>query len=141
MTLMAAFSAAHAQSNDHAEPLLDRPFYYDLLHITGMTFVIIIFAAAILMLIKMILDSRLKHKLIEKGASESIVSQLLQPFTRDKENRNVNIKWFCILAGLGTGLALTDFFQPLGIHSLAMMSFSLSASFLGYYLFTKNRAK
>ena len=32
-------------------------------------------------------------------------------------------------------------FQPLGIHSLAIMSFSLAASFLAYYFFINHKSR
>ncbi len=88
----------------------------------------------------MILDHRVKDKLIDKGASETIITQLLKPINQES-SRDVNIKWFCILAAIGAGLALIGFFQPLGIHSMAIMSFSLAAGFLGYHYFTRKREK
>jgi hypothetical protein len=100
---------------------------------------IVVYGVLILTFIRWLLDYRLKNKLIEKGAPDHIVSQLLQPITSD--NKNVTIKWFALLMGLGTGLSFVDYFQPLGIHSLAIMSFSLAASFLGYYFYINRREK
>jgi len=138
LTMIAASFAANAQTNDHIEPLIDRGLVSDMIRTFSVLLTIILFAAAILSLIKMILDNRIKQKMIDKGASENIISQLLQPINKES-SRDINIKWFCILAGIGVGLSLINFFLPLGIHSLAIMSFSLAASFLGYYFFTKNR--
>jgi len=84
-------------------------------------------------ILKQFLDSRLKNKIVEKGVHENIVASLLQ--TSPKENRNINIKWVAILIGLGVGLTIVYYTLPLNYHSLAIMAFSLAASFLGYYLF------
>lgn len=140
LIIMAASFAAQAQTADHPEPLIDRGLVSEMVRTFSVLLTIIVFSAAILSLIKMILDNRIKSKMIEKGVSENIISQFLQPVSKES-SRNVNVKWFCILAGIGVGLALINFFQPLGIHSLAIMSFSLAASFLGYYYFAKRTEK
>ncbi|HEX8024285.1 hypothetical protein [Mucilaginibacter sp.] len=117
----------------------DSSLKFEALHLSSTILTIVIFSVVILAFIKWLLDYRLKNKLIEKGAPDHVVSQLLQPVARD--NKNVTIKWFALLMGLGTGLSFVDYFQPLGIHSLAIMSFSLAASFLGYYVFINRREK
>jgi hypothetical protein len=76
---------------------------------------------------------------VEKGISENIASSILQ--TNPKEDRNINIKWFAILAGLGTALTIINFTLPLGIHSLAIMAFCIASSFLGYFFFIKYSEK
>jgi len=117
----------------------DNSFKFKALDLSSTILTILLFSVVILTFIKWLLDYRLKNKLIEKGAPGNMVSQLLQPVIRD--NKNVTIKWFSLLTGLGLGLSLVDHFQPLGIHSLAIMSFSLAASFLGYYFFISRREK
>jgi len=92
----------------------------------------------IINIIKRIFDHRLKNKIVDKGISENIANSIL---STERENGNTNIKWFSILAGIGIGLMGVNYTQPLGFHSLAIMSFSISLSFLGYYLFTKNTNK
>ena len=94
-----------------------------------------LFMLFILAILKRILDNRLKNKIIDKGIPENIVSSILQ--TNPKEDRNLNIKWFAILTGLGIGLTIINYTLPLGFHSLAIMAFSIAVSFLGYYLFAK----
>lgn len=93
----------------------------------------------ILSIIKRIMDYRIKNKIVEKGIPENIASSILQ--TSPNENRNTNIKWFAILAGIGTGLAIIYYTLPLSILSLAIMAFCLAASFLGYYFFLKQSEK
>ena len=128
--------AAHAQNTDQFN---DENLKFESLHLSMTLLMIALFSIVILTFIRWILDYRLKNKLIEKGAPDHVVSQLLQPVTND--NKNITIKWFVMLMGLGIGLSLVDYFQPLGIHSLAIMSFSLAASFLGYYFFIKRAEK
>jgi len=93
----------------------------------------------ILAIIKRIMDYRIKNKIVEKGVPENIVSSILQ--TSPKENKNTNIKWFALLAGIGAGLTIIYYTLPLGIHSLAIMAFCIAASFLGYYFFLQQSEK
>ena len=94
-----------------------------------------LFMTFILLVLKRVYDYRLKTKIVEKGVPENIIASILQPSRN--EDGNSNIKWFSILAGIGAGLTIVNYTQPLGIHSLAIMSFCISISFLGYYFFTK----
>lgn len=93
----------------------------------------------ILAIMKRTMDHKLKDKILEKGVPDEIVSSVLK--TNPKEDRNLNIKWFAILMGLGTGLAIINYTLPIGIHSLAIMAFSIAASFLGYFFFLKQSEK
>ena len=102
-------------------------------------FVVGMFMYFIINIIRRIFDHRLKNKIVDKGISENIANSILS--TSHGENGNVNIKWFSILAGLGIGLMGVNYTQPLGFHSLAIMAFSISLSFLGYYFFTRNSEK
>ena len=102
-------------------------------------FVVILFMVFIVNLLKIFLENRMKHKIIDKGVSESAASSLLQ--TTPKNDQLTTIKWVCILAGIGGGLMIVNYTQPLGIHSLATMAFSISLSFLAYYFFAKQGGK
>ena len=102
-------------------------------------FVLILFMVFIVNVLKIFLENRMKHKIIDKGVSESAASSLLQ--TTPKNDQLTTIKWVCILAGIGGGLMIANYTQPLGIHSLATMAFSISFSFLVYYFFAKQAAK
>jgi hypothetical protein len=129
LTILLACHAVNAQG-DH------QPFRIDSELLTNISLILffILLGVFILAIMKLIFEHRVKNKLLDKGAPEDLVSQILQPVKKD--SRDAIIKWFAILAGVGIGLFLVDYFQPLGIHSLAIMSLSLSASFLGYYFFT-----
>ncbi len=102
-------------------------------------FVVALLMIFILAIVKRLLDSRIKNKIIDRGIPESIVSSILQ--ANPKEDRNSNIKWFAILTGLGIGLTIINYTLPLGFHSLAIMSFSIAAGFLGYYFFARHSEK
>jgi hypothetical protein len=84
---------------------------------------------------KLFMENRIKHKIVDNGLSETTAASILQ--TSPKNDHNINIKWFAILAGIDARLMIVNYTQPLGIHSIAIMAFSISASFLGYYFFTR----
>lgn len=122
---------AHAQDNAGINEEVFRSF--------AAIAVLISFMFFILALLKKVFEYRLKNKIVEKGINENIASSILQSTT--KEGIHINIKWFALLAGIGAGLLIVYYTQPLGIHSLAVMAFSISLSFLGYYLFIKKVGK
>jgi drug/metabolite transporter (DMT)-like permease len=111
----------------------------EIFEICATIFVVGLFMLFILTVLKQIFEHRLKNKIVDKGISENIANSILS--THSNENKNSNIKWFAILAGLGLGLTGVNYTQPLGFHSLAIMAFSISLSFLGYYFFTRNTEK
>lgn len=107
----------------------------EVFRICATIFVVLAFMVFILAILKGIFEYRLKHKIVDKGIPENIISSLLKD--NKGEGRNINIKWFAILAGLGAGLTVVNYTLPLGIHSLAIMTFSIAFSFLGYYFYLK----
>ena len=111
----------------------------EIFNICATIFVVGLTMFFIIVILKKNMDYRLKNKIIEKGIPENIISSILK--TSPKEDRNINIKWFAILTGLGAGLTIIYYSLPLGFHSLAIMAFSISISFLGYYLFIRNAGK
>lgn len=92
-----------------------------------------------LVIIKRYMDFRLKNKIIDKGISETAITSLLQINPNDTKNNN--FKWFLILIGIGTALTIIYNTLPIGIHSLAIMAFSIAASFLAYYFFLSKSEK
>lgn len=101
--------------------------------------VMVIIALFILTFLKYILESRLKNRIIEKGITENLATSILQ--TTKKDDKLQTIKWFCLLASLGAGLMWVYYTLPLDIHSAAIMAFSLSLGFLGYYFIQKQQPK
>jgi drug/metabolite transporter (DMT)-like permease len=107
----------------------------DIQVMTGIIILIALISFTILTLIKRWMDYRLKNKSIDLGLSENVINSILQDGAN--RNKNSNIKWFAILAGVGTALTIINYTLPLGIHSIAIMAFSVSTSFLGYFFFLK----
>ena len=120
-----------ANAQNINSPAIDKEIF----NVCATIFVLGLCMIFILVILKRIMEYRLKNRIIEKGIPENIVSSILQ--TNPKEDRNANIKWFAILAGLGAGLTIIYYTLPLGIHSLAIMAFCIAASFLGYFFFLK----
>lgn len=121
--------------------LADDGYYENMekFRIISTILVLILFMVFIMTLIQRFMDYRVKNKIVEKGISEELANSILS--SGPVENGNANFKWFTLLAGLGLGLTIIYYTQPLGIHSMAIMAFALSASFLGYYLFTRSLSK
>lgn len=123
----------------------DRNVYlmrYDseVFQIIATIFVVGMFMYFIINIMKRIFEHRLKNKIVDKGISENIAQSILGTKTTE-DNKYTYVKWFAILAGIGIGLTGVNYTQPLGFHSLAIMAFSISLSFLGYYLFIKQAEK
>lgn len=111
----------------------------EVFRVVASIFVVGMFMYFIISIMKRLLEHRLKNRIIDKGIPENIAHSILE--ARSADDRNANVKWFAILAGLGIGLLGVNYTQPLGFHSLAIMAFSISISFLGYYLFIRNTGK
>lgn len=122
-----------AQTNN--TPVIDKEIF----NVCATIFVIGLIMFFIIVILKRNMEYRLKNKIIEKGVPENIVSSILKP--SPKEDRNINIKWFAVLTGLGIGLTIIHYTLPLGFHSLAIMTLCLALSFLGYFLFLKQSEK
>lgn len=111
----------------------------EVFRVVASIFVLGMFMYFVISIMKRLLEHRLKNKIIDKGVPENITHSILE--ARSADDRNANVKWFAILAGSGIGLLCVNYTQPLGFHSLAIMAFSISLSFLGYYLFIRNAGK
>ena len=135
ITIITVCSVSFA-ANAHGS---DVEYNEEILQVAAAIFVVGMFMYFIINVLKRILDHRLKNKIIDKGISENISTSILQ--TNSGDNKNANINWFAILSSIGVGLLGVDFTRPLGFHSLAIMAFSISLSFLGYYFFSRNAGK
>ena len=124
-----------ANAEDKQEPLITREVIFDLVHICAVVLIIYLISSFILQLIRQNLDYRLKSKIIEKGTDENVVGQLMPA---DKTNPlNTILQWFCTLVGVAIGFLIMTFTQPFGLHSLAIMAFSVAAGLGIYYFFTR----
>ena len=124
----------------NAQGDLDMEFRPEVFRGVAAIFVVGMFMYFIINIMKRIFEHRLKNKIVDKGISENIAQSILAT-QKPEDNRYANVKWFAILAGIGLGLTGVNYTQPLGFHSLAIMAFSISLSFLGYYLFTRSSGK
>ena len=129
--------AVQAQVND---PYYFMQYNRDIFETCAVIFVVGMFMFFIMAVMRKIFEHRLKNKIVDKGISEVLAESILETKSAE-ENKNINIRWFSILAGIGIGLTGVNYTQPLGFHSLAIMAFSISLSFLGYYFFTRNSGK
>jgi hypothetical protein len=132
--LFVAF-AAQAQPQDVFDPSKDRQLYFDILNICGVLTTVYLIASLLMQLLKQHYNYRIKNRMLDKGTEENIVRQLLQP--DKKENKNYYLLWFCMLTGIGAGLILVSLIRPFGLHSLAILAFSMAAGFGAYYYFTR----
>lgn len=129
-------SAVSAQDN---YPRISNDMSEEVFRAVAVIFVMLAFMIFIISILQRIFDYRLKNKIVEKGIAENIASSILQTEARD--NKDINIKWVALLMGLGAGLTLVNYTRPLGIHSLAIMSFCIAFSFLGYFFYLKRSGK
>lgn len=111
----------------------------EIIRVITVVFVLYLIISFILTIIKSILDFRLKSKMIDKGVTDKVVEQFLQPNNKDAKTQAIKV--FLILAGVGVGLTLINYTLPMGVHSFAIMAFSIAASFLGYYFFMQRSDK
>jgi hypothetical protein len=124
-----------ANAQDKQEPLIDRELVFDVVHICAVVLIIYLISSFILQLIRQNLDYRLKSKIIEKQTDEHVVGQLVPA---DKTNPvNSILQWFCTLMGVAIGFLVMTLTQPFGLHSLAIMAFSVAAGLGIYYLFIR----
>lgn len=130
---IASTFVANAQSNYIST--IDK----DILVLIGILILTAIISITVLTILKRWMDYRLKNKLIDNGLSENIIKSILQGDSN--RNKNSNIKWFTLLAGVGVALTIINYTLPLGIHSIAIMAFSVSASFLVYFFISKYKDK
>ena len=93
----------------------------------------------ILTFIKLLLDYRIKTKIIEKGIPEDLITALLK--YNNKDAKNIAIKWFFVFLSIGIGLTIIGLLQPNDIYSLTIIAFSIAAGFLEYYFFIRKENK
>jgi hypothetical protein len=122
-------------AQDKPEPLVSRELIFDVVHICSVIVIIYLISSFIVQLVRRNFDFRLKSRILEKQPGEEIVSKLVEP---DKTNpRQTLLQWVCALLGVGVGFTLMNFNQPFGLHSLAIMAFSVAGGLGLYYILTK----
>lgn len=127
--------AANAQTGSFLPG--DNEITRELLRSTVATIVLSIASGFILSLIRIILNDRLKKKMLEKGVPGEVIANMLPR----KNELTSAIKWFSILTAISVGLLVISFFPPAGIHSVIIMAFSVALGFLGFYYWAKRLNK
>jgi len=127
------------KAQDGFDPFKDRQLYFDILNICAVMAVIYLVASIIQRLLKQFYNYRIKNRMLDRGTEENIVQQMLQPDKKD-DKRNV-LQWFCMLSAIGAGILLVNWIRPFGLHSLAILAFSLAAGFGAYYYLAKETAE
>lgn len=92
-------------------------------------------AGFLLTLVRMVLNHRLKSKMITMGVTGPEVEKLLRTNTDHKDSA---VKWFLLLLSAGVGFVIISFF-PLGWLSAGIFALCLSMGFANYYLYLRNR--
>ena len=128
-----------AYAEDKPEPLINRDFIFDFIHVIAVLLVFYFISSFILQLVRSNFDFRLKSKILDRQTEENIVGQLVQ---NDRVNpMNTVLQWICALAGVGVGFMLIEFTEPFGLHSLAIMAFSVAGGLGLYYYFGRRTKK
>ena len=130
VTLLFSAIAANAQDERH-RVWID----HEAMKIMAVISTFVLIAVFILTFLKYILESRLKHRIIDKGITDQLATSILQ--TTKKDDKLQTIKWACLLAATGAGLLAVYYTLPMDVHSFAIMAFSTSIGYLGYYFFLK----
>jgi hypothetical protein len=134
--LTTASIAAHAQNRYN--PFADKEALSEIFRSVVILLLIYILSTFVLTLVKLILNHRLKKTIVEKGAPEQVISQLLD---QPENNKKGAIKWFILLTAVAIGLTIISFSLPMGVHSVIIMILSIALGFLGYYFLLKRLDK
>ena len=116
------------QAQDRFDLLTDKEFMFNALHSVIALLVIYLLVVFILSMVRLIMNYNLKKTLLDKDASEQIISQILP-----QDSYSNALKWFTVLFSVGLGLIAVNFFQPIGMHSIIILVFSIAFGFLGFY--------
>ena len=124
--------AVHAQPADrwYEAPVVDM-----MTRAVIILFCMYLISSFILTFVRMILDHRIKQRMLEKGVSDDVARNFLHTDVRDVKGQTM--KWFIIFLGIGIGFVLVKLTQPLGIHSIAIICFCIAFGYLAYYFFIR----
>lgn len=127
-----------SQAQQYFNPFQNKDAFNDMLRSGSILFLIYLLTSFVINIVKLFLDNRLKKAIVEKGAPENVISQLMPGSQSDKKGA---LKWFIILTCVAVGLTLISFTQPMGFHSVIIMTFSIAFGFLGYFFLLKRTDK
>ncbi len=95
---------------------------------------------AVVLIIKIVSDNRLRHKFIDKGLVDKNIKFLYKP---EEDRRYSSLKWGFVLIGLGMGFLLSQLFD-FEMPDMAILSMLALFSGLGlvvYYLIVSKKTK
>ncbi len=137
MVLITVAAQAQDENQNNFDQFKNREFLFDVLHIFATLLGLYLVTSFIVTIVRSGLDSRLKSRMIDRQAPQEMVNQLMQQDKKDSSN--TILQWICTLASIGLGLLLVAGFRPFGIHSIAIMAFSIALGLFAYYLFAKRK--
>lgn len=111
-------------------PFADKEITQEIMRSIVLLIGLYLISTFILTLIRLFLTDRLKRNLLDKGADEPIITALLP---KNKNEKSGAIKWFTILSAIAIGFTISSFYQPMGIHSVIIMTASVALGFLAHY--------
>ena len=112
----------------------DPTFFWRLVSVT------ILLALAIgflLVIIRLLLDHKIKNRIIEKGLSEETAKAILS--SSANALKEAVLKWFLVFAGIAAGLFIVAAVRTDEVTSLAIITACIAASFGSYYLLKKHK--
>jgi hypothetical protein len=135
--LLTSALKAQAPLPETFDPFKDRDFLFDTLHIVAILFGIYLISSFILQIFRNAMSYRIKNRILDKGTEENVVREILLP--EKKENKLYILQWFFMLTAIGVGLLLVGLTRPFGLHSVAILAFSVAAGFGAYYYYSKEK--
>lgn len=101
------------------------------------------FLIAVVLIVKIVSDNRLRHKFVDKGLVDENVKFL---YKAEEDRRYSSLKWGFVLIGLGVGFLLSQVFsfEMPDMAILSMVSLFSGLGLVVYYIIvskSKNRLK
>lgn len=139
LLLLCCLTAWEASAQSALLPALDNNAVDLGRHVVLPAIALFLLGYFVLAAVRLVLNYLLKNKIVDTAViSESVVERLL-PGPQDEQNRVV--KWVALLLSSGAGLAVCNWYLPLGIHSVVILLFSTAFGFLAYYLYLRRQTK
>lgn len=89
----------------------------------------------ILVIIRLLLDHKIKNRIIEKGLPEDTARAILS--SGSNALKEAVLKWFLVFAGIAAGLFIVAAVRTDEVDSLAIITACIAGSFGIYYLLKK----
>ncbi|HMI02389.1 MAG TPA: hypothetical protein VK541_07910 [Pedobacter sp.] len=112
----------------------DPTFFWRLIAVTVL---IALTTGFILVVIRLLLEHRIKNRIIEKGLPEETAKAILG--SGESALKTSLLKWFLVFAGIACGLFLVAALHPNQVTSLAIIACSIAGSFGICYLLKKRK--